>query len=67
MTETEYLPPGHPPLRDMEFDIDAMKEQWKHRDEVKKEPGGKDYPRGNRNRTHAGQPMARMATGEKPV
>lgn len=45
MMETEYLPPGHPPLRDMEFDIDAMKEQWKHREEVKKEPSGKDYPR----------------------
>ncbi len=63
MTETEYLPPGHPPLRDMEFDIDAMKEQWKHRDEVKKEPGGKDYPR--RVRSHGGQPMARIATGDK--
>lgn len=65
MTETEYLPPGHPPLRDMEFDIDAMKEQWKHREEVTKEPGGKDYPRSNRNRSHGGQPMARMFTGEK--
>jgi hypothetical protein len=29
----------------MEFDIDAMKEQWKDRDEVKKEPSGRDYPR----------------------
>jgi len=62
MMETEYLPPGHPPLRDMEFDIDAMKEQWKHRQEVTKEPGGKDYPR--RERPHAGQRMARMFTGE---
>lgn len=64
MMETEYLPPGHPPLRDMEFDIDAMKEQWKHRDEVTKEPGGKDYPR-SRKSAHAGQAMARMATGDK--
>lgn len=51
MMETEYLPPGHPPLRDMEFDIDAMKEQWKDRDEVKVEPTGKDYPR---RQTHGG-------------
>jgi acetone carboxylase gamma subunit len=26
--EVEYLPPGHPPLNDMEFDLDAMKTQW---------------------------------------
>lgn len=53
MMETEYLPPGHPPVRDMEFDIDAMKEQWKNRDEVVKEPGGKDYPRRTRDRAHS--------------
>lgn len=23
--EVEYLPPGHPPVRDMDFDIDALK------------------------------------------
>ena len=64
MMETEYVPPGHPPLRDMEFDIDAMKLQWKDREEVKKEPTGKDYPRGRTNRSHGGQPMARVATGD---
>lgn len=63
MMETEYLPPGHPPLRDMEFDIDAMKRQWQDREEVTREPGGKDYPR-NRDRAHGGQRMARMFTGE---
>jgi acetone carboxylase gamma subunit len=25
MVETEYLPPGHPPTFDMEFDIDALR------------------------------------------
>lgn len=28
MMEVEYLPPGHPPLYDMEFDIDALKERY---------------------------------------
>ena len=45
MIETEYLPPGHPPLRDIEFDIDAMKEQWKHREEVLVAPIGSEPPR----------------------
>lgn len=31
MVETEYLPIGHPPLNDMEFDIDALKAQWQGR------------------------------------
>lgn len=31
MVETEYTPPGHPPVYDMEFDIDALKAQWKAR------------------------------------
>jgi acetone carboxylase gamma subunit len=31
MMETEYLPIGHPPLSDMEFDLDALKAQWKDR------------------------------------
>ena len=35
MCEVEYLPPGHPPLRDIELDIDALKVQWKDREEVK--------------------------------
>ena len=25
--EVEYLPPGHPPLHDIEFDIDALKQR----------------------------------------
>ena len=35
MVEAEYLPPGHPPLHDIELDIDALKLQWKDREEVK--------------------------------
>ncbi len=32
--ETEYTIPGHPPLYDMEVDVDALKAQWAGRDEV---------------------------------
>ena len=31
MMEVEYLPPGHPPLNDLEFDLDALKAQWAKR------------------------------------
>jgi acetone carboxylase gamma subunit len=31
MMETEYLPIGHPPLNDMEFDVDVLKVQWRDR------------------------------------
>lgn len=31
LMEAEYLPPGHPPVHDMEFDIDALKLQWRDR------------------------------------
>lgn len=34
MCEVEYVPPGHPPIHDIELDIDALKEQWKDREEV---------------------------------
>jgi acetone carboxylase gamma subunit len=45
MIETEYLPPGHPPVRDIEFDIDALKLQWQDRTEVTTPPMGSDPPR----------------------
>lgn len=32
--EVEYLPPGHPPTRDMALDIDALKRQWAGREEL---------------------------------
>ena len=47
--EVEYLTPGHPPLYDMEFDIDALKAQWAKRgpQDLSKiagpEPMGVDY------------------------
>ncbi|HZR33897.1 MAG TPA: acetone carboxylase subunit gamma [Nevskia sp.] len=45
MMEVEYVPPGHPPLRDIELDIDALKAQWKDRQEVKESPTGPVPPR----------------------
>lgn len=32
--EAEYMPPGHPPAHDIEFDIDALKAQWADREEL---------------------------------
>lgn len=29
--EAEYLPPGHPPIVDMEWDIDALRAHWESR------------------------------------
>jgi acetone carboxylase gamma subunit len=34
LVEAEYLPPGHPPLHDIELDIDALKLQWKDQPEM---------------------------------
>ena len=34
LVEAEYVPPGHPPLRDIDLDIDALKVQWADREEV---------------------------------
>jgi acetone carboxylase gamma subunit len=34
MMEVEYLPPGHPPLHDIDLDLDALKLQWQDRQEV---------------------------------
>jgi acetone carboxylase gamma subunit len=32
--EVEYTVPGHPPLYDMEVDLDALRAQWSTREEV---------------------------------
>lgn len=61
MIETEYLPPGHPPIRDIEFDIDVLKQQWRDRPEVTEAAIGQEPARPA---THAGQPAARLFTGE---
>lgn len=42
MMEVEYTVPGHPPTRDIELDIDALKEDWKDREEVLEHAGGPD-------------------------
>lgn len=45
MVEVEYTVPGHPPLHDMEIDIDALKAQWRDRPEVIEPAPGPDAPR----------------------
>lgn len=46
MIEVEYLPPGHPPVHDIELDIDALKQQWAGRKEVTEHvPAGEPAPR----------------------
>ncbi len=45
MVEVEYLPPGHPPIRDIELDVDALKAQWRDREEVREAPVGAPPPR----------------------
>lgn len=42
LVEAEYLPPGHPPLHDIELDIDALKLQWRDREEVLEPEVGPD-------------------------
>jgi hypothetical protein len=42
MVETEYLPPGHPPVYDIELDIDALNLQWRDREEVQEPDPGPD-------------------------
>lgn len=42
MIETEYLPPGHPPVHDIQLDIDALKVQWRDRVEVREPDAGHD-------------------------
>lgn len=37
LMEAEYLPPGHPPVNDMEFDLDALKKQWSGRKQLSAE------------------------------
>ena len=34
MIEVEYIVPGHPPVHDIELDIDALKAQWATRREM---------------------------------
>lgn len=43
LAEAEYLPPGHPPLHDIELDIDALKAQWAAREETGAPVLGPDF------------------------
>lgn len=40
MIETEYTVPGHPPIHDLELDIDKLKRQWAEREELIEPAGG---------------------------
>jgi acetone carboxylase gamma subunit len=44
LIETEYTVPGHPPVRDLELDIDALKLQWSKRREEKEHVAAGDPP-----------------------
>lgn len=57
MFEVEYLPPGHPPVHQLEFDIDALKEQVERVPEMLEEPTvGPDWsrPAGHSHRSESG-------------
>ena len=54
LVEAEYLPPGHPPLRDIDLDIDALKLQWAGREEVHEPVAVEAPPRRLHNHNHAG-------------
>ena len=44
LIEAEYTVPGHPPVRDLELDIDALKAQWAKRKEDKVHVAAGDLP-----------------------
>lgn len=43
MVETEYTVPGHPPVHDIQLDIDALREQWRDREEVREHRNSDDF------------------------
>lgn len=44
MVEVEYTVPGHPPVADLELDIDALKRQWSRRKELAQHVPAGDPP-----------------------
>lgn len=40
LIEAEYTVPGHPPIHDLELDIDSLKRQWTEREELTAPVGG---------------------------
>ena len=61
--EAEYLPPGHPPVHDIELDIDALKAQWKDRPEVLEPEIGPDLAL---QKVMAGRALHAQAHGHGP-
>ena len=55
MIETEYLPPGHPPVHDIELDLDKLKAQWADREEVTEVPAGTEPERHVHSHHNGGQ------------
>ena len=43
LVETEYTVPGHPPLCDLELDLDRLRAQWAERQELT-QPAGDGLP-----------------------
>ncbi|MGP1281594.1 MAG: acetone carboxylase subunit gamma [Parasphingopyxis sp.] len=41
--EAEYLPPGHPPAHDIDFDLDALKAQWADREPLAEPALGPEF------------------------
>jgi len=69
LVEAEYLPPGHPPLHDIEFDIDALKRQWRDRKEVLEPAAAPDLALDkvrNLRALHAGHAHAEPPPRSKP-
>jgi len=52
MIEAEYTVPGHMPLHDIEYDIDALKVQWSTREEITEGGTGPDNKRSANCNTH---------------
>ncbi len=55
LIEAEYTVPGHPPVRDLELDIDALKAQWAKRKEEKVHIAAGDPPARPPHRHNQGQ------------
>ncbi len=43
LVEVEYVPPGHPPAYDIEWDIDALKAQWATREPTDTPVAGPEF------------------------
>jgi acetone carboxylase gamma subunit len=63
--EVEYLPPGHPPMVDIELDIDALKLQWRNRKPLTAaELAGPDMVGHNHQHSHSRKQKAQHKHGD---